>query len=642
MNRRQIIIPGLFTCSLFALTLAFPAPAEAGLQQPGSSAGTIVASGSANGTQSGMASYLPDFSDLMSLESSEMRSVLERYVSDRAGLTRRFNIQNSDDRRERFRGFYEEWREVLKSVDFDALSIDGRIDHILFRNHLGYQIRLLDREEKILAETEALIPFGVEVIGLQEARRRMEAIDPEALAEQITELDEVVKKTREAVEAGQKKEGERASEEQEPAEQESAEQPPAEKEVAPIEATITVAYRASKMVGSLRRTLEDWFEYYNGYHPLFTWWVANPYQKLDETLKGYYDYLREKIVGFKEGEDPPIVGDPIGRDALMEDLQYELIRYTPEELVDIANREFEWCEREMLRASQDLGYGDDWKAALEHVKNLHVEPGDQPDLIRDQALEAIAFLEERDLLTIPALAKDIWRIEMMSPERQKVSPFFLGGEVIQVSFPTNEMSHEEKLMSMRGNNIHFARATVQHELIPGHHLQGFMTDRYNTHRRAFSTPFWGEGWALYWEMLLWDLDFPQTPENRIGMLFWRMHRCARIIFSLRFHLGTMTPQECIDFLVERVGHERANAEAEVRRSFEGSYAPLYQLAYMIGGLQFRAMREELVQSGGMTNKELHDAILRLNRMPVEMVRARLTGQLLPRDFVASWRFAGEF
>ena len=105
----------------------------------------------------------------------------------------------------------------------------------------------------------------------------------------------------------------------------------------------------------------------------------------------------------------------------------------------------------------------------------------------------------------------------------------------------------------------------------------------------FSTPFWTEGGALYWELLFWDLKFPKTPENKIGMLFWRMHRCARIIFSLNFHLEKMTPQQCIDFLVERVGHERDNATAEVRRSFDGSYGPLYQIAYLIGGLQIYSL-----------------------------------------------------
>ena len=38
----------------------------------------------------------------------------------------------------------------------------------------------------------------------------------------------------------------------------------------------------------------------------------------------------------------------------------------------------------------------------------------------------------------------------------------------------------------------------------------FMTARYNSHRRIFSTPFWNEGQALYWEMFLWDHDFHVT------------------------------------------------------------------------------------------------------------------------------------
>jgi hypothetical protein len=288
-----------------------------------------------------------------------------------------------------------------------------------------------------------------------------------------------------------------------------------------------------------------------------------------------------------------------------------------------------------------MGFGDDWKAALEKVKTLHAEPGKQTQVVRDLAFEAIEFVEKRNLVTVPPLAKEIWRMEMLSPDQQRVSPFFLGGEVIRVSFPTDAMLQDEKLMSMRGNNVHFSRATVQHELIPGHHLTGFMSDRVNPHRDAFGTPFWTEGWALYWEMLLWDLDFPRSPEDRVGMLFWRSHRAARIIFSLSFHLGAMTPQQAIDLLVDRVGHERANATAEVRRSFNGSYSPLYQVAYMMGGLQFRALHQELVKSGRMTDRAFHDAVLATNSMPVEMVRAVLTNQRLGQDHAPSWRFAGE-
>ena len=228
---------------------------------------------------------------------------------------------------------------------------------------------------------------------------------------------------------------------------------------------------------------------------------------------------------------------------------------------------------------------------------------------------------------------------MISPDGQKTIPYAAySGPNMLVAYAKDEMKHEDKLMSMRGNNIHFARATVFHELIPGHHLQGFMAARYKPYRALFGTPFWTEGNALYWELLFWDLGFPKTPENRIGMLFWHMHRCARIIFSLSFHLEKMTPQECIDFLVNRVGHERDNATAEVRRSFDGSYGPLYQIAYLLGGRQFYALHHELVDSGRMTNRAFHDAILKENRIPVEMVRAILTTQKLTRDFKSNWRF----
>ena len=122
------------------------------------------------------------------------------------------------------------------------------------------------------------------------------------------------------------------------------------------------------------------------------------------------------------------------------------------------------------------------------------------------------------------------------------------------------------------------------------------------------------------------------------MLFWRSHRAARILFSLGFHLGELTPDEAVELLVDRVGHERENARAEVRRSFAGDYGPLYQIAYMIGGLQFRALHEEFVVSGKMTERQFHDTILKGGPMPVAAVRARLSGNVPAADLRADWRF----
>ena len=564
---------------------------------------------------------------------SEMRAAIERYTADRGSLTRSYPVAISPARRARFKKFYEEWLASLKSVDFDSMSQDGKIDYLLFKNHLEYELRQLDIQAQQLAEIQTLLPFATTIIDLEEARRRMEPIKPGEIAGTLTELKKQVDERRRVVEGG-------------------------------LQVKKTVANRAVLTMTGLRANLRNWYTFYNGYDPLFTWWNEEPYKSLDQSLTSYETAIKEKLLGIrvdktqtavpqgtgpqrpsasnaKPGDTSDIIGDPIGRDALLVELRSEMIPYTPEELIAIAEKEMAWCENEMKKASRDLGYGDDWHKALEHVKNLYVDPGKQPEMIRDLALEAIKFVEDHDLVTVPELAKESWRMEMMTPERQLVSPFFLGGEVIQVSFPTNTMAHEQKMMSMRGNNIHFARATVFHELIPGHHLQGFMAARNKPYRAIFGTPFWTEGNSLYWELLFWDLNFAKSPENRIGMLFWRMHRCARIIFSLNFHLEKMTPQQCIDFLVNRVGHERENATAEVRRSFDGSYGPLYQIAYLIGGLQQYAMHKELVDSGKMTNREFNDALLKENRIPIELLRAAITKQKLTRDFVTNWRFYGD-
>ena len=576
---------------------------------------------------------------------SEMRGAIERYTVDRGSLQRSYPVAVSRARRERFKKFYNEWLASLQSSDFDSMSEDGKIDYLLFKNHLEYELRQLDIQERQLSEIAPLVPFADTIIGLEEARRRMEPIDSAKNAATLNDLRKQVDAQRRSVERGS-------------------------------DVKKTVANRAAVAINGLRGNLRNWYTFYNGYDPLFTWWNEEPYKSLDQSLNNYATFITEKIVGIRvegagqtasgpnrgpgggggqgqgggqnfqrpgggnarPGDSSDIIGDPIGREALLSELKSEMIPYTPEELIAIGEKEMEWCENEMKKASRDLGYGDDWKKALEHVKNLYVEPGRQPQMIRDLALEAIKFVEDHDLVTVPELAKETWRMEMMTPERQLVSPFFLGGETILVSFPTNTMAHEQKMMSMRGNNIYFSRATVHHELIPGHHLQGFMAARNKPYRAIFGTPFWTEGNSLYWELLLWDLGFAKTPEERIGMLFWRMHRCARIIFSMNFHLEKMTPQECIDLLVNRVGHERDNATAEVRRSFDGSYGPLYQIAYLVGGLQQYAMHKELVDSGKMTNRAYNDSLLKENRIPIEMLRAAITNQKLTRDFVTNWRF----
>ncbi len=569
--------------------------------------------------------------------SSEIRPMIDRLAADRGSLTRTYSMTFDPARSQRLTRFYDESLARLEKVNFNSLSQDGRIDYLLLRNYLTHEVSGLALEAKARAETAHYLPFAQAILNLEQKRRAMEPVIAKDAAAALAALNTQIESVKKSVES--------------------------ELSVAPdLESAHrrrVIGNRAAIEVDAWRAALSTWFTYYDGYEPLFTWWAAEAHKTADASLLSYGNFLREKVAGLRTapvttvgapaaallaraGDTSDIIGDPIGREGLLSELAYEMIPYTPEELIVIGEKEYAWCEKEMKRAAREMGFGDDWKAALEKVKTMYVEPGKQPEMIRDLAREAEKFLADHDLITVPPLALETWRMQMMTPARQLINPFFTGGEVISVSFPTNTMTYEQRLMSMRGNNIPFSRATVFHELIPGHHLQGFMAARYRPYRSPIAgTAFFGEGWSLYWELLLWDLKFQRTAEDRVGALFWRMHRCARIVFSLSFHLGKMTPQQAVDYLVDKVGHERENAIGEVRRSFNsapGVYGALYQAAYLLGGLQIYSLRQELVDSGKMSNRQFHDALLKESRIPIEMIRASLTRQPLTRGFKSSWRF----
>ena len=642
-------------------------------------------------------------------------------------------VSLSANRIARLKRFDMDWLAGLSKLNVAQLSPEAKTDLATLRSTIESDLKQLDLDTNARAQLLNVLPFATQIVDLNEARIRMEDVDAERAAGTVTGITKKIGQVRARLEAGLAA-------------------------VASPDAMCVgkdAALRGADAADQLRTSLATWFNFYNGYDPLFTWWMGMPYKKVNSAMQDYATFLREKAAvadcqpspaavasepiaaapppklnevpdfleilslpqdemtgvfqrfrggsgggrGGGSGEmhdakyyeawlaalktldfdrlsrnaqidylyirsrcetliarstekpqqniprktdNSGITGPARGRLGLIQDLQDEMIPYTPEELIAIAEKEFAWCEAERKKASQQMGFGDDWRKALEKVKQTHVPPGRQPGVIRELLFEAIDYLRAKDLITIPTVASESLHMIMMTPERQLVNPFFTGGSEISVSYPTDTMEYESRLQSMRGNSTPLSHATAFHEMIPGHNFVGFMGARFADYRpRLSGTSFYGEGWPLYWELTMYDLGFHDTPEEKIGALFWHMHRCARIIFSLKFHLGEWSPQECIDYLVEHVGFERDGAAGEVRRSFQGGYGPLYQASYLLGGLQLRALRKELVDTRLMTNKQFHDEILRQGSMPIAMLRLAIGKQKLTPDMSLQWRFSGE-
>jgi len=568
---------------------------------------------------------------------ADTEAVIEEYQADQRSVTSFYDLPWSNARFERTERLQHDWQARLASLDLDRLDQHGRVDHVLLRTKLVSELDDQSLHRRRLGEMADLIPFREEINALEEARWRLESFDPEVAASRLSRLPDQVKQLRERIEKGRKAGStEKKDAQEKPAAKEAGK--PEKETAAPLKVAAPLALRSAQAVESLRRSLRTWFTFYDGFTPDFSWWVRKPHEAADKALEDYAKFLREEIAGQHGKDEDPLVGDPVGDAGLKSLLAGELISYTPQEIVKIGERELAWCEAEMRKAAREMGFSDDWKAALAKVKSSFVPPGGQDDLVARQAKETIRFVKDHDLITVPPLCEETWRLTMTSPERQKFMPYAAySGQQMTVAYASESMKHEDKLMAMRGNNRHFTRIVTAHELIPGHHLEQYQSNRHRTYRGLFSTPFFIEGWGLYWELRFWDLNYAKGPEDRIGMLFWRMNRSARIIVSFRFHLGTMSPAEMVDFLVEKVGNEKFGATSEVRRYLQ--YPPLYQAAYMLGGLQHYALHREAVESGRMTEKAYHDAVLSCHSIPLEMVRAELLDLPLARDFQPRWRFA---
>lgn len=558
--------------------------------------------------------------------------LIQEYEADRHDVSSSCDLPGSDIRFDKMATLYASWQKRLKTIPFERLPESGKVDYVLLRNDLEAGLDDLSFERKRWREMGPILPFHHAIVNLEQARWNNTPLNGQDAATIVASIVSQARDVRTRIELGLKA-------------------PPAaitnihpslshSTTGLPLVVSASLAKRSAEATESLRATLKKWFAFHDGYRPEFSWWVKKPYEEADKSLEEYAKFLREDVAGLKGKEDDPLVGEPVGEAALTQAIRHEFLPYDAHALLAIGEREMAWCEHEMKAAARDMGFGDDWLAALTKVKSDFAAPGDQDSLINDDARDAIAFVKQHRLVTIPPLCEETWHLTMMSPETLKTIPYAAyGGQNMMVAYAREDMKHDDKLMTMRGNNRHFMRAVTPHELIPGHHLQRFEAVRYNQHRSLFGTPFYIEGWALYWERRFWDLGWAQTPEDRLGMLFWRMNRAARIEVSLKFHLGRMAPAEMVDFLVHRVGHERMGATSEVRRFISDGVSPLYQAAYMLGALQLEALRHSLMDNGTMSESQFNDAVLAENAIPVELIRAELLALPLTRDTQSTWKFA---
>lgn len=197
--------------------------------------------------------------------------------------------------------------------------------------------------------------------------------------------------------------------------------------------------------------------------------------------------------------------------------------------------------------------------------------------------------------------------------------------------PVTEQDQErQRQLLMYGHNLSRLPSLVVHEAYPGHHLQLMFTkkflfgDKVSTMRRATFNNFLIEGWALYCEQMMSEMNF-YSDQQKMLMLKQRLWRAARVILDIELHTGRKSYQEAVAFLVNKLNMSEEYAKAEVTRY---TMTPTQPLSYEIGRRLINQIRdrEKIKLREDFSLKQFHDKLLSKGNLPVRLIEELVFNQ----------------
>jgi len=327
----------------------------------------------------------------------------------------------------------------------------------------------------------------------------------------------------------------------------------------------------------------------------------------------------------------------MGRAAYDRMLQREqLLPYTGKDIEGMARDELAhgWAEEAWVKAAAAHR-----KVALGADSGGGMAPSGPAliDYYRDRIAELRKFVEEHDVVTLPAWLGSLDVVETpkfqqpVSPGASMESPrlFSKSGNGYYFITPPESLKAAAERLDM---NEDFDRdrilQTAAHEAMPGHFLQLSIARRHSDYVRKiqYSGTF-AEGWAFYGEEMFVRLGlYGDDLDARLFTARWERVRGARVIVDVKMASGEWTLAQAAKFFEEQSGFTKSASEAAV-----AGYAlrPGYVLNYTVGRLQLQELLGEYQRRTGDKGSlhDFHDRLLSYGSVPFAIVGPELLADL---------------
>ncbi len=269
--------------------------------------------------------------------------------------------------------------------------------------------------------------------------------------------------------------------------------------------------------------------------------------------------------------------------------------------------EYDRLDAEMRAMAQKIDGTEDWVALLVRADTEHHPPTE--DAMRaayEQVTErARQFLATTGLVTLPPGERclvepsPVFQRPILAVASYIAPPLYsesMTGHFF-VPFAPDGTPAEEIQKRLANNSDSGIPTTAVHEAYPGHHWHLVMAKANPSRiRRAFSTTYFTEGWALYAERAMREQGFFEDPLDELQHLSATIFRAARIVVDTSLHMGEMSVEEAIRFMVEKAGLPEPTARAEVGRDCSW---PTQASGYLTGCLEILRIRDAYLAKAGV-------------------------------------------
>jgi uncharacterized protein (DUF885 family) len=296
--------------------------------------------------------------------------------------------------------------------------------------------------------------------------------------------------------------------------------------------------------------------------------------------------------------------------------------------------ELERLDAEMAALARETTGNADYTEVLRSDDELH--PPTEPAMLEaytEWTAKARDFLATTGLVTLPdgeqcaVVPSPVFQRPVLGVASYIAPPAFSDRQLghFFVPYAPDGATEDEVQARLSNNSYGGIPTTAVHEAYPGHHWHLVMRKRnLSPIRRVYSTPYFSEGWALYAERVMRERGFFDNPLHVLQHLNATLFRAARIIVDTSLHMGEMSFEEAVSFMIERAALPEPVARAEVGRY---CWWPTQASSYLTGCLEILEMRKQYLAARGFTGvapadvpvavlRDFHDAMASSGSLPL--------------------------